>query len=273
MEPTANFEQVSPETARSWLETNVRNRPLSRPEMARIRSAMKEGRWVINGDAIRFDTDGILIDGQKRLTAVSLGEQTYTMLVVRNLPPLAFETIDQPQRRTAGNVLSIAKVTNSNTVASGAYLAMSFIESGDPFFKIGSARPDVRQVKSFVDDNPSLVEAASFAVSNAWAKRYMRSSVSTFILWLWWGRQSEIKMFFDKLKNGDGLSVRSPILLLRNRLQDLASQTGQKSSSKHICALTQKAMIAYMDGSPMRLLRLNSNENTVDLYKRNALSN
>lgn len=272
--PTATFEEVSPETASDWLKCNVRNRPLSRAEMNRIRSAMDGGRWVVNGDAIRFDKDGILIDGQKRLTAISLGDKTYSMLVVRGLPPMAFETIDQQQRRTAGHVLAISKVPNASVVAAAAALALAYERYGDPFASRGGTRSDIVTISRFVDSNPEIIECASLTSGNKWVRKYMRGSISSFLMFHWWRRRDELSRMFDRLNTGEGLSINSPVLHFRNRLVDIATTAGTTPDPQMICALSQKAIIAYMDRKPLKILRIRTNgasEDISSLYKRNAL--
>ncbi|MDP2620568.1 MAG: hypothetical protein Q8P46_10395, partial [Hyphomicrobiales bacterium] len=62
--------RITPELAREWLEkTNRKNRPLSELKWTAYAVDMLEGRWQYNGDAIRFGSDGVLLDGQHRLMA------------------------------------------------------------------------------------------------------------------------------------------------------------------------------------------------------------
>jgi hypothetical protein len=60
---------VTPELAKQWLEANTHNRPLSEELVIAYMVDMLDGRWQYNGDAIRFDHTGRLIDGQHRLHA------------------------------------------------------------------------------------------------------------------------------------------------------------------------------------------------------------
>ena len=61
---------VTEDIARSWLERNFCNRPISQSLVEMYERDMKEGRWKTNGATICFSKNGELIDGQHRLTAI-----------------------------------------------------------------------------------------------------------------------------------------------------------------------------------------------------------
>lgn len=61
---------VTPELAQDWLARNKCNRAISDAYVASLIRDMKEGKWIVNGDTIRFSKEGELLDGQHRLTAI-----------------------------------------------------------------------------------------------------------------------------------------------------------------------------------------------------------
>ena len=61
--------KVTPHLASKWLQKNSCNRPLSQNTVYRYADAILSGEWKLNGDTIRFDSNGTLIDGQHRLHA------------------------------------------------------------------------------------------------------------------------------------------------------------------------------------------------------------
>ena len=60
---------ITPEEAAKMLETNQRNRNVSKNAVAAMARDMTAGHWRLNGEAIRIDGDGNLIDGQHRFSA------------------------------------------------------------------------------------------------------------------------------------------------------------------------------------------------------------
>jgi hypothetical protein len=66
---------------------------------------MKEGRWQINGDTIRFSSKRLL-DGQHRLHAIIQSGVTIWALIVEELDDKIFDTIDTGRMRGPGDILS-----------------------------------------------------------------------------------------------------------------------------------------------------------------------
>src|SRR4051794_4301498 len=61
---------ITPELARAILtDLNKGTRTKKPEEIRRYANDMKDGRWVMTGESIKFGTDGLLKDGQNRLSA------------------------------------------------------------------------------------------------------------------------------------------------------------------------------------------------------------
>ena len=67
---------------------------------------MKEGRWMFNGDTIRFDWDGNLIDGQHRLEAIKETGIPQDFIVVEGLNPECSQTIDIGYKKSVEDYLN-----------------------------------------------------------------------------------------------------------------------------------------------------------------------
>lgn len=85
---------VTPEMAKEWLEANTKNRKLNKSQTIRMCNMMKKGQWMMNGDTICFDWNGVLIDGQHRLQSIMEYGEGVWCIVVRNLDPEAIKTKD-----------------------------------------------------------------------------------------------------------------------------------------------------------------------------------
>jgi hypothetical protein len=119
---TYTEELIGPELARKYLATNAGNRPRSRGVVWDYVGAMISGEWLFNGEAIKFDRDGKLVDGQHRLDAVIKSGKEILFLVIRGLDPEVFKTIDTGKKRSAGDVLAIRGVKNPNSVGAAMRL-------------------------------------------------------------------------------------------------------------------------------------------------------
>jgi hypothetical protein len=99
---------ITPIEAASILRhNNPKNRNIQTNRVARYVKEMLSGRWTENGDPIRFDVNGNLIDGQHRLSAVVGASMQQSFLVVKNVEHDAIYTIDTGKTRNAGDILAI----------------------------------------------------------------------------------------------------------------------------------------------------------------------
>lgn len=119
---------VSPELAAQWLSTNTdKNRRISQNAIRRYAADMIKGEWKLTGEAIKFDTNGCLIDGQHRLSAVVASKKTVNMAVITGLENDIMSVIDTGKSRSAGDALSITGMAeNANNIAALARKIIAF---------------------------------------------------------------------------------------------------------------------------------------------------
>lgn len=103
--------EVTPKVAREWLKQNTHNRPLRPSHVETLRASFERGEYVMTHQGIAFDDDGVLVDGQHRLTAITLlpDGASFQMLVTRGLDRSAvFPVVDAIQaKRSTADVLAI----------------------------------------------------------------------------------------------------------------------------------------------------------------------
>jgi len=104
---------VTPALAREWLRKNTNNRPIRPSHVITLKQSFERGEFVTTHQGLAFDDDGVLLDGQHRLTAIAQMDdnQSFPMLVTRGLSrDAAFAVIDATQaKRTVSDVLSISR--------------------------------------------------------------------------------------------------------------------------------------------------------------------
>lgn len=109
---------VTPEMASEWLVKNTNNRRLVKGHVESLEAVLYRGEWMLNGETIKFSTDGRLIDGQHRLHACvnsGIGFWTY---VAYGVNADAFDTIDTNIRaRKASDILSVHGKENATHLA------------------------------------------------------------------------------------------------------------------------------------------------------------
>ncbi len=256
----AIFELIGPDKARQYLEKNISNRRLRLNAVNQMVSDMQNGRWRTNGSPLRFDENGRFVDGQHRLHAVIKSNTTQTFLVVYDVPCDAHNTIDiDSKARSASDILSFNDVTSATTIAA---IARRIILWNKGRVAVGKTTRHSISNSEIVEYclNNDLLEYARFAgVLYDKAPFFGKSSIG-FIFWLLSSIDYEQAVdFLRSLHDGIGLDERSPIYLLRRRLEkDLFSKSKLPGSEKQ--AILIKAWNLYRKGETVKLLKYSVEE-------------
>ncbi len=102
------IEKVTPEIAVEYLNHNItHNRTIQRARVANLALRMKRGEWQLNGESIKFNSKGELIDGQHRLSAVIASNCPIETLVIRECDATI---MDDGKMRSVRDVFSLSRV-------------------------------------------------------------------------------------------------------------------------------------------------------------------
>jgi hypothetical protein len=119
MKVKQSIQMVTPAMANKWLEKNTRNRPIDKARVRNYVADMLRGAWTMSTDAIGFCEDGVLINGQHRLSAVCISGCAVPMLVVTGLDRGSQATMDIGQPRKVDQQIKLLfDIKNSRVAAS-----------------------------------------------------------------------------------------------------------------------------------------------------------
>lgn len=112
-------EKITPAIAAQVLEESkeIQNRNVADTHVEWLVAQMRAGKWALNGEAIIFDDENQLLDGQHRLWAIVNSGVTIESLVTRGVDRKSFATIDTGTARTSGNVLAITGEAHANVLS------------------------------------------------------------------------------------------------------------------------------------------------------------
>lgn len=240
---------INPKLAEAWLERN------KKPGIVRRYAGdMKRGRWKLTGDTIKFDWNGVLIDGQHRLLAIIESSVSVRSDVRFGLDPEVFVNIDTQARRIAADSLAIRGEIHTKILASA--IGNIILYKRGHFASIGRMSFTNDEIIDFLDQNPTIRDSVPFGLR---ASRVLIASVGIACHYL----ASQIykekaEYFWQRLTDGIGLDASDPIYLLRERL--IADRTGGTKyrrllRSVELTALTIKAFNAFISGRPMKQLK------------------
>ena len=104
------IKKISPKEAEMLLfEHNPYNyRKLNLSTVKIYAKDMKDGNWKDNGETIKIDTNGNLIDGQHRLQAIVDSGVSVDLIIVEGLDPSVADTIDIGRKRSIEQYLKWA---------------------------------------------------------------------------------------------------------------------------------------------------------------------
>ena len=113
-EPTYANETITPEMARQYHEMYQRNRPIRKKKVAEYANAMSENGWLLTGEGIVFDWNGMPVNGDHRFLASMASGIPFRTLVVRGVDPEAFKVIDSTASRMFRDDLVILGITSAS---------------------------------------------------------------------------------------------------------------------------------------------------------------
>lgn len=253
---------ISPELAQSWLSKSGKNRKKNTGHIKRLAEKMAEGRWIVNGQTISFDSEGNLIDGQHRLEAIVMAGVTIKHAVAFDVEdPRAFKSYDaESLKRGAHHISEMMGVKNATNVTSSARFILTYENAKDMedfSYLLGSKR--YLPPEQLADESCRLEEEISEAaqmIGSRFAKN--AGSPSSIVgLIVIFNRIDPIATagFCRKLKTGVFDNPNDPCLLLRDML--LTDKT-RRRGIKHlrtVVAITIKAFNLYRAGKEISILR------------------
>lgn len=267
MKITSKVVTITPGMASSWLADNkFENRNLSDRNVNRIARDIKAGKWIFDGNPIRFDNNGNILDGQHRLWAIVMAEKEVESLVVRGLEEGAVHTIDTGKSRNNADVLHFAGYKSTSALAALARLAIGYRRNKGDMWKWAQdnshARLSTQEILDEVEKNQVLVTILQHAQKLSFTKKLLGPATTAFAYYVLQKNCEDSyagEYFFDAFERGINLREDDAILLLRNVLairEDVlvARKQGGNKATAYKLALLIKAWNAYREKKPVKRL-------------------
>lgn len=255
---------VTPQIAEQWLSANTNNRQVKKTHVKRMSAAMVRGEWILNGETVKFDANGRLVDGQHRLRAVVEAGVNVPIEVRYNVPVDAFATIDTGVVRGAKDALYTHGVGNNTyDIAAAARIAFHGLNSSiERVFYGSSVALSNKQVVQFVEAHSSLVDLTTELYERE-VRKLCPLSLAAGVFWLIIYKHSRaaVNPFLDAFLSGESLTAEHPAYILRERL--IAERIGHSRGTRRrieTCAFIIAAWNAYHTGRPLKVLRLRRND-------------
>lgn len=247
---------ITPDVAKDILSRNNNNRTISSHNIKFLTDEILNDNWQFDGQPIRIDYNGNLLDGQHRLKSIIKSGQTMKSLVISGLKPETFKVMDTGKVRNGADILSIERISEPSLTAN----ALQFVNS----IKLGKFASDRKKVNSL--SNTDLVEyyKTNRDISNSVDyvkehnksfKSYLNNTYLTTFHYLFSEvSKTDANEFVSKLCSGIGLEEGSPILALRNKLIKAKANDRYKLTKKDIVQYIILSWNKYRDGEYVKVL-------------------
>jgi hypothetical protein len=213
----AHVESISPAIAAKILKDNTNNRNLSDKLVEHYASQMKKGRWQVNGEAIVIAGNGVLMDGQHRLSAVIHSGVVVDMLVVRGVENKAMNTIDIGKGRSIADHLRMQGHEGPLQIITAAVQICARFKGN--VYTESKMRLVPLDVINYLERNRMLAKSAEWVSMHKEIQALVPASVACAMHFLFYQvSPTDCEVFFHKLATGEDLHTKSPILKLRSQL-------------------------------------------------------
>lgn len=209
--------EVTPSVAKEWLKRNVNFRTVRQPIVKKLAGEMPH--WDVNGESIKFDARGNLIDGQHRLLACIEANAPFTTVVFWGAERDV--NIDGGLKRTFIDILKHKGESYQSVLASGLNLLYRYERTltGDLSHPYSQAKTGISNdiLIDCLHRHPQMRASCPKAyqvrdwlpASTACVLHYIASTASA----------EYADGFFESLAKGTSLTEDDPVFLLRTRLE------------------------------------------------------
>ena len=249
-DPICELVTITPAVAKALLRNNPHNRNVSEDTVRKYARNIRDGAFVLNGETIIVADDGLLNDGQHRLSAVVHQNASIRSFVVFGVPRGSRNTLDVGVTKTNAHFMTMDELPDPSITAAAVRIILNYEQKSS----LGATRDSVETLRRYAAD-PSIQK------SNRPARAVYHVLGSLPSLWyalhyltrLSYGEETA-QQFFELLASGLSLTERHPVHMLRQRL--LQNQQAKAKLPPHeIAAITIKAINAFAARRAVNALR------------------
>lgn len=258
--------EITPQLAEILMSRNTNNRPINNSNVNYLIKEIKSGNWKLNGESIKIDKDGNMIDGQHRLTAIIKTGVSLSLFIMSGFKSEIFTVLDTGRKRQGSDALSTHGVLNASTMASTIkhiiqFENLSYSETG----AAGRTISNQGMIEYYDANSESLTKSVAFG-----KKHYVNcnkiltpSLIAVFHYLFEKKSEVECEIFLTTLCSGLGLEAQSPINVLRNKL---IANLGDKKNTLKQSVVVKYVIVAwnkFRKGESCKQLRFSEDEDIV----------
>ncbi len=258
---------IHPEVAQNLLDNSDMSiqRKINHKQVKFLTREILKGNWSLNGDAIRQDIKGNIIDGQHRLKACIMANKSIETLFVKGLPTESIVTIDMGQKsRSNSDVLEMTrgeKYKYSSNISAAAKFINKFEHNS---FSTNGNKADLnyksgRDYLDWINSHEDIFESVADSMrirSNG--DKLISANVFCGLKYIFDNLNKEkSNLFFQQISDGYGLKPTDTIFTFRKKIINHKSQSN-RITQKAIVLLICRCWNAFIKGERLTYLRVPS---------------
>lgn len=258
--PTFEVVTLTPELAGEWLALNLRNRPKKPRKIEMYARDMTNGLWRFTGEAVKFDSEGRLIDGQNRCYAVIESGVSIQVLVVRGLDPNTQEVMDSNAVRSSRDALAMHGFDNPKDLAATVLVhdlynrgVFEHCMSQTP----GYERPSNAQVVIYAENHPELAGALRLVAPVKYRLPLSIGALATAHVTMSAIDADDTADFFERITELRTYGKGDPVATLLKRVHDMHQDRARRYPSTALYLLF-RAWNAYRSGEMLTKFQFGS---------------
>lgn len=232
---------------------------------------MLAGAWRLNGESVKFNKEGEMIDGEHRALAVLKASTVKANISIKSFVTFDLNdedraTMDSGRARVFSDVLEIEGEKNASRLAGTINILYGYAKKGT--FHPLSPPASKHALKEFLEDHPEIRNYMHPPMTSVNNKLLTPSSCSALYYLFSLVDEDDAKEFFTLLAKGDGIGSGHPIYHLRERLQRESDKTHGKIQSFVRAALAIKAWNAWRNGTSLYTLKWTGGGGKAEVFPR-----
>ena len=231
---------ISAKEALFLLSLNTENRKVSMNKVFGYINDLENNKFLFNGESIIISADGILLDGQHRLMALSKTNLKMKCVLVTGICKNVMSTIDTGSKRNGADILSMHNIPHSTVLAAMSKLITFEFGLNKQYIK-GTKKSEGKIVSAqinrtwqpadiladVVKNKEKYLNAIHFAESIYTSKANVRlkglsvSSISAYYVLFSRDNAQMAKSFLREILTGNTERESNVCIILRNKLINL----------------------------------------------------
>ena len=212
--------EITPQQAQEMLDRSngFQNRKLKPRLLDKLVRDIQAGEFLLNGESIKVDSKGQVIDGQHRLRACVCAERSIQTLLLQGVATEAYRTVDHGAVRGFADTLRMEGRNNAAALA-GAVALVWRIENGRVLRSTPSTESESARA---LDAHPGLESWVRVINSDTVLRRMSGGVVTPSALFTLFSEIDEelAGSFYERLSEGIGFDgTDDPSFVLRRRLE------------------------------------------------------